>query len=60
MRTRMQRTRFSRTMDDAAAVTSKKENKENPEKRDFVEIGTQIYHTEDVEIPAYLRKRNQK
>ena len=60
MRTRMQRTRFIDTMDKAAGVSSKKENKENLVRRDFAEIGSQVYNTDEVEIPAYLRNRIQK
>jgi len=60
MRTRMQRTRFTKTMDKAAGAASKKENKENPVSRDFAEIGSQVYNTDEVEIPAYLRNRIQK
>lgn len=60
MRSRTQRSRFTRTMENAASDANKKENEENSDKRDFAEIGSQIYHTEDVEIPAYLRNRTQK
>ena len=60
MRTRMQRTRFTKTMDKAAGSVSKNENKENPVSRDFAEIGSQVYNTDEVEIPAYLRNRIQK
>jgi len=60
MRTRMQRTRFTETMNKAAGTASKKENKENPARRDFAEIGSQVYNTDEVEIPAYLRNRTQK
>ena len=60
MRTRMQRTRFTDTMNKAAGVSSKKENKENPVRRDFAEIGSQVYNKDEVEIPAYLRNRIQE
>jgi len=60
MRTRMQRTRFTKTMDKAAGAARKNENKENPVKRGFAEIGSQVYNTDEVEIPAYLRNRIQK
>jgi len=59
MRTRVQRTRFTETMDKASG-TPKNENKENPLERDFVDIGSQVYNTDEVEIPAYLRNRIQK
>ena len=60
MRSRMQRTRFTKTMDEAAGTVSTKENKENPVRRDFAEIGSRVYNTDEVEIPAYLRNRTQK
>ena len=60
MRTRMKRTRFTETMDKAAGVSNKKESKENLLRHDFAEIGSKLYNTDEVEIPAYLRNRNQK
>ena len=60
MRARMQRTRFTKTMEKAAGAVSKKENKENPVKHDFAKIRSQLYDTNEVEIPTYLRNRNQK
>jgi len=59
MRTRMKRTRFTETMDKAAG-TPKKEKKDNLLQRDLVEISSQVYNTDEVEIPAYLRNRSQK
>jgi len=59
MRTRVQRTRFTETMDKAAG-TPKNEDKENPLKRDFVDFASQVYNSDEVEIPAYLRNRSQK
>jgi len=59
MHTRMKRTRFTETMDKAAG-TPKKENKENSLQYDFVDSGSQVYNTDEVEIPAYLRNRSQK
>ena len=60
MRTRRQTTRFTKTMDKAVGSANKKENKENPIRLDFAEIGSQVYNTDEVEIPAYLRNRTQK
>ena len=60
MRSRIQRTRFTKTMDEAAGTVNTKENKENPVRRDFAEIGSRVYNTDEVEIPAYLRNRTQK
>ena len=57
MRTRIQRTRFTEIMDKAAG-TPKKENKENPLQRDSIDFGSQVYNTDEVEIPAYLRNRS--
>ena len=52
--------KFDETMEKASGTPSKKENKENLVRRDFAEIGSQLYNTDEVEIPAYLRKRIQK
>ncbi len=60
MHNRMLRTRFTETMDKAAGVSSKKENKENHLQRDFAEFSSQLYNTDEIEVPAYLRNRIQK
>ena len=59
-RNRMQRTRFSETMNKAAEASNKTEDKENPVRRDFAEFGSQLYNTDEIEVPAYLRNRLQK
>ena len=60
MHKRIQRTRFTETMDKAAGESSKKENKENHLQRDFAEFSSQLYNTDEIEVPAYLRNRIQK
>ena len=60
MRNRMQRTRFTETMNKAAEASNKTEVKENPVRRDFAEFGSQLYNTDEIEVPAYLRNRLQK
>jgi len=59
MRTRLNRTRFTKAMDDAVRTTTQKEN-EKEEKRDYASFGSQLYNTDEIEVPAYLRNRLQK
>ncbi|MCD6576450.1 MAG: cell division protein FtsZ [Anaerolineaceae bacterium] len=60
MNRRIQRTRFTETMEKASGSASKKENKENTLQRDYIEFSSKLYDTDEIEIPAYLRKRIQK
>ncbi|MDO9545746.1 MAG: cell division protein FtsZ [Pelolinea sp.] len=60
MRNRMGRTRFTETMNKAAEASNKTKDKENPVRRDFAEFGSQLYNTDEIEVPAYLRNRLQK
>jgi cell division protein FtsZ len=62
MRNRMQRTRFTETMNKASQESNvkEKENEENFVRRDFAQFGSQLYNTDEIEVPAYLRNRLQK
>jgi len=57
MRSRMQRTRFTEVMKSASGEIGGKENTENSERRDLAEFGSQLYSTDEIEVPAFLRNR---
>jgi cell division protein FtsZ len=56
-RSRMQRTRFTEAVRTPSGEANGKENTENPVRRDLAEFGSQIYNTEEIEVPAFLRNR---
>ncbi|MCD6401264.1 MAG: cell division protein FtsZ [Anaerolineales bacterium] len=60
MRTRMQRSRFTKTMEKAAGINKEQENKETSVRRNFAEFGSHLYDTDEIEVPTYLRKRINK
>jgi cell division protein FtsZ len=59
MRTRMQRTRFTEVMKSSSGENNGKENTENPVRRDLAEFGSQLYNTDEIEVPAFLRNRKE-
>ncbi|HUV16643.1 MAG TPA: cell division protein FtsZ [Pelolinea sp.] len=59
MRSRMQRTRFTEVMNKSAGEDKEKENMENPVRRDLAEFRSQLYNTDEIEVPAFLRYRKQ-
>ncbi|HUS83893.1 MAG TPA: cell division protein FtsZ, partial [Anaerolineales bacterium] len=58
MRSRIQHSRFSSTMNRAASSTEQSEDKEKITRRDLAEIGSQLINTDEIEVPAFLRNRN--
>jgi cell division protein FtsZ len=59
MRSRMQRTRFTEVMKSSSGESNGKENTENPVRRDLAEFGSQLYNTDEIEVPAFLRNRKE-
>jgi len=59
MRNRMQRTRFTEAINKSNSTINKNDDKENASKRSLAEFGSQIYNTEEIEVPAFLRNRSQ-
>jgi cell division protein FtsZ len=57
VRSRLNRTRFTAVMDKAAASTNKDE--ENTERHKLVEFGSQLFNTDEIEVPAFLRNRKE-
>ena len=58
LHSRSSRTRFSRAVTPTASSTDKSDNKENAAQRSMADFGSQIYNTDEIEVPAFLRKRN--
>jgi len=58
MRSRMQRTRFSKAVGKTAVGTENSYQHENPARRDLAEIGSRLINTDEIEVPAFLRNRN--
>jgi len=59
MRNRMQRTRFTEAINKTNSAIKNNDEKENTSKRNLAEFGSQIYNTEEIEVPAFLRNRSQ-
>jgi len=60
MRNGMRPSRFARTMGNAAETANNTNEKGKSEKRDFSELGTHVYASDEIEVPAYLRNRLNK
>jgi len=56
----MRPSRFARTMDQAADAVKGKTENENSRGRDYSDVGSQVYATDEIEVPAYLRNRLNK
>ena len=56
---RSTRTRFSEALSQSSSESAKSKNEENVTTRNLAEFGTQIYNTDEIEVPAFLRNRNQ-
>ena len=52
------RTRFSSAVSQSSGKSVNPEEKENTAKRSFADFGAQIYNTDEIEVPAFLRKRS--
>ncbi len=52
--------RFAKTMGRAAESTAGNRDKGNGASREVGEVGSQIYATDEIEVPAYLRNRINK
>jgi len=55
----MQRTRFTEAINKTNSAIKNNDEKENTSKRNLAEFGSQIYNTEEIEVPAFLRNRSQ-
>jgi len=59
IRSRMHPTRFTTTMNKAAMEVNPADEKENVNRRELAEIGSHLYNTDEIEVPAFLRKLKQ-
>ncbi len=55
MHARSQRTRFTSALNSGSKETSLSENMETPVRRSLAEFGSQLYNTDEIEVPAFLR-----
>jgi len=56
---RSQQTRFAQAINKAGASSANTNDKENVANRNLAEFGSQVYNTDEIEVPAFLRNRNQ-
>jgi cell division protein FtsZ len=55
MHARSQRTRFTSALNSGSKEASQSENTETPVRRNLAEFGSQLYNTDEIEVPAFLR-----
>ena len=55
---RSNRSRFTSALSQSNSKTVNSEEKENTAKRSLTDFGAQIYNTDEIEVPAFLRKRS--
>jgi cell division protein FtsZ len=55
MHARSQRTRFTSALNSGSKEASQSENTETPVRRSLAEFGSQLYNTDEIEVPAFLR-----
>jgi len=59
LHSRSSRTRFTDAIKNTGSFSVNSENKENVNTHSLAEFGSQIYNTEEIEVPAFLRNRTQ-
>lgn len=57
LRTRLPPSRFSKVMKESPQEDSEKESRESPVRRNVADLGSQVYNTDEIEVPAFLRNR---
>ena len=55
MHARSQRTRFASALNSGSREASQSESMETPVRRSLAEFGSQLYNTDEIEVPAFLR-----
>jgi cell division protein FtsZ len=60
MHSRTQRTRFTSALNSNSNETNHSENTETPVRRSLAEFGSQLYNTDEIEVPAFLRNLQSK
>jgi cell division protein FtsZ len=57
---RSQRTRFTTALNSGSKEANQSENSETPVRRSLAEFGSQLYNTDEIEVPAFLRSLQNK
>jgi cell division protein FtsZ len=60
MHARSQRTRFTSALNSGSREANQSENTETPVRRSLAEFGSQLYNTDEIEVPAFLRSLQNK
>ena len=60
MRARTQRSRFTSGLNSGSGEANLSENSEIPVRRSLAEFGSQLYNTDEIEVPAFLRNLQTK
>ncbi len=60
MHARSQRTRFTSALNSGTREAGQTENSETPVRRSLAEFGSQLYNTDEIEVPAFLRSMQNK
>jgi cell division protein FtsZ len=60
MHARSQRTRFTSALNSGSSEAARLEKTETPVKRSLAEFGSQLYNTDEIEVPAFLRNMQTK
>ncbi len=57
LRTHIPPSRFSKVMKESPQENSGKESRESSVRRNVADLGSQVYNTDEIEVPAFLRNR---
>ncbi len=57
LRTRLPTSSFSKVMKESSQEDSEKESRGSQVRRNLVDLGSQVYNTDEIEVPAFLRNR---
>jgi cell division protein FtsZ len=60
MRNGLRHSRFAQTMEQAAGSIKNKKENESSSAHDYSDTGSNVYASDEIEVPAYLRNRTKK
>jgi len=60
MRNGLRPSRFTQTMEQAAGSNRDRKENGNSPTRNYSDAGSQVYASDEIEVPAYLRNRTKK
>jgi cell division protein FtsZ len=58
LRARSQRSRFTNALNSGMSESNQSGNPDNGTRRNLAEFGSQLYNTDEIEVPAFLRNRS--